>query len=116
MTTSLGGVTLRDPDSPLDNIYRVFVGDQTEAHDGTLITQYTAEKLAWKLRWTLLTQAERDTIITQAEVRTAQTFSPPHTTATYSVVVKVATLVETPMYMADGAIRYQVSFDVEEAS
>jgi hypothetical protein len=55
-------------------------------------------------------------VAADAEVRTSQTFQPPHTTATYSVVVKVATLVEKPQYMAGGTILYEVAFDVEEAS
>jgi len=114
VTTTLGGVTLRDPDTPLE-IYRVFVGQQEEAHDGTLITDYTAEKLGWKLKWTILTSSQRDTIITRAEVRTSQTFKPPHTSTTYSVVVKVDTLREEPRYMGTET-RYDVNFDVEEAS
>jgi hypothetical protein len=114
VTTTLGGVTLRDPDSPLE-IYRVFTGVQVEAHDGTLLTDYTNEKLGWRLHWTLLTSAERGTIVTRAEVRTSQTFKPPHTSTTYTVFVKVDTLKEKPVYMGTET-RYEVSFDVEEES
>jgi len=112
MTTVLS-VTVRDPDTPVE-VYNVFVGVQEEAHDGTLLTDYTAEKLGWRLKWTVLTAAQRNTIMTQYATRTSQTFQPPYTTTTYSVVVKVDTLKETAHKGASTI--YDVSFDVEEAS
>lgn len=114
MTTTLGGVTLRDPDTPVE-IYAVFVGQQTEAHDGTLIADYTAQKLGWRLNWSVLTEAQRNTIRTQADKLTTQTFKPPYTTTNYNVVVKQDTVIET-VHAGDNNDYYTFAFDVEEVS
>jgi hypothetical protein len=94
----------------------VFVGEQTEAHDGTLLTDYTAIKTKWKLKWSNLTETQRDAIATRALVVTSQSFSPPQEAASYTVVVRRGTWRERPEPSAGATVYYHVEFEVEEAS
>jgi hypothetical protein len=115
MSTTLGGVTLAEPDQPAE-IERVFVGEQTEAHDGTLLTDYTAVKLKWKLKWSFLSQAERDAVRTRSLVVASQSFSPPHEAGSYTVVVRQGSYRERPEPSDGTNTYYYVEFELEEAS
>ena len=117
MSTTLAGVTLPDPDNPIE-VTETWTGQQTEAHDGTLLSVYTnLSRLHWKLEWDLLTAAERATLRTRYEVTASQTFKPPHTATTYTVVVMRPTWQEKPRQMSsESTILYYVSFELEEAS
>ena len=46
MTMTMGGITIADPDVPVEG-EQVFIGQQDESHDGTLITIYTNIKWKW---------------------------------------------------------------------
>lgn len=116
MATTLGGVTLADPLTPIA-IDEEWTGIQTEAHDGTVLTDYTdLYRLVWHLEWEVLTQSQRDTIRTRYEVATSQTFSPPHEVGSYTVIVVRQTWEEEVYLMGGGSYMYNVSFDVKEAS
>ncbi len=113
MTTSLGGVTLAEPNVPI-RIDEVFVGEQRQSHDGTLLTDYTNIKLKFKLDWDVVSQAERNAIYTQAMVVTSQAFVPPHTATSYTVVVKRGTYTEDPTPSGSSYI-WKISLELEES-
>ncbi len=112
--TSLGGVTLAEPNIPIE-ISEVFVGEQHESHDGTLLTDYTNIKSKFKLDWDVLSQAQRDVIYTRAMVVTAQAFVPPHVATSYTVIVKRGAYREKPVPSGSVYI-WTVSLELEEQS
>ncbi len=115
MTTTLGGVTVADPDVPID-IENVLIGAYTESHDGTLLLQYTNVKLKFRARWTILPEAERNTLRARLDVVTSQAFKPPHTATTYTVLVKQDSIKERPEPTSGTTSYYALEAELEEAA
>ena len=112
MTTTLGGSTLHEPSSI--EISDGYTGEQTEAHDGTILTDYTnLFRYRWKLTWLALTQTERDTVRTGYETAGSMSFIPPYTSASFSTVVVRGSWKEIPSKHL-GPVRYDVEMELME--
>ena len=86
MTTTIGGVTVADPDTPLNISYEMIGSDQ-RTFDGTLLRDFSNKKRTWGLTWSWLSFAQRNTLKTQLDILTAQSFSPPDIASTFTVLV-----------------------------
>lgn len=89
MTTTLGGVTLEDPNYAPEGYVRAAqdVGVLHEMADGSSVYDSITTKYRFRLSWNGVTEAQRNAILTRYLVKTSQAFSPPDTTAEYTVFV-----------------------------
>ena len=108
---TLGGVTLTNATAADSG--EIFHGKQERAHDGTLLTDYTALLQSWHVKCELLTEAQRDTIKAKTDLLTSQTFVDVDGSS-YTVVVKRDTYKEYRLPAKSGVI-YALEFDIEEA-
>ena len=108
----LGGTTLANCRDCTQS--EIFVGLQEHAHDGTLLTDYTALKNGWEISWTVRSEGERDTIRGRYDVVGTQSFTAPDG-GTATVVVRRGSWSQSHhLLIADGDPRYDVRFSVEE--
>lgn len=110
MTMTLGGGTVADPDVPADG-ERVFTGQQSESHNGTLVTDYTNLKWKWRLKWTYLDAAEYALILACANTTASQAMVLPWDATNYTVVVKQETV---KVRAEPGVDNFTIEFEVEE--
>lgn len=114
---TLGGVTLPSQlfnseryEITLAQQYRVGVTQTLITNDPT-----SGAKYGWRLRWRMLTSADRDTLRTRYTTFGDQAFVPDNTTGTpFTVQVMVRTWQQDPVTIAGGGFRYNVGFTVEE--
>ena len=111
MTMTMGGITIADPDVPVEG-EQVFIGQQDESHDGTLITIYTNIKWKWRLKWSLLTAAQYALVLARANTVASQTMVLPFDATSYTVVVKQDTLKYRP---EPSSSYFAIEFEVEES-
>lgn len=111
---TLGGVTV--PNATVSDAEEVFVGKQRQAHDGTLLTHYTAIKLAWKVQAAGLTEAQRDTLKAEVDDTASQTYVDVDGNS-YTVVVLRGTWRARPTPVIGSTdILFDVEFGLEEES
>ena len=110
MTASLGGVTLTR--NTTLNVKRDYKGKQERAHDGTLLTDYTASKRKWTAKVEYVNQSTRDALMAKLELASSQTFIDVDGNS-YTVVVNGKTLTENRIVMA-GIAMYSIEFELLE--
>ena len=106
MSSSLGGVSIPDPDSPF-TMESIAVGAQDIALDGGLLTDLIAERFLITLNFSLMTDAQRGTLYTRYMVATTQTLI----TDAYSNSGKIkrGTWTQSPRANGSGVL-YDISF------
>jgi len=107
---TLGGVTL--PRLTKINVKRKYIGTQTRAHDGTLLTDHTATKRKWSVSMSHISKSDRDAVMVVADTSATQTLVDIDGSS-YSVAVEGKTLNEERIVMA-GIAMYTLSFDILE--
>ena len=113
MTTTIGGVTVADPDTPLYIIHEMIGSDQ-RAFDGTLLRDFSNKKRTWALTWSWLTLAQRNTLKTELDDLTAQSFSPPDIASTFTVLVDYNSYSESVITNGLGVNYYTVNVILRE--
>jgi len=109
---SLGGATV--PNVKTCDRTDILVGKQERAHDGTLLTDYTAQKWQWRIEAVMLTEAERDALVTKVRtLSAAQTFIDLDGNS-YSVYPAQGTYNEARLPI-NGGVRYDATFGLEQA-
>jgi hypothetical protein len=99
------------------NREEIFVGEQSHAHDGTLLLTWTALKYAWDIEADWLTTAQAATLRSSVIDQTAAKTFTDVDTSTYSCVIVRGSFREERFPDQDGAInRIHMSFRIEEAA
>ena len=119
MATTLGGVTLSEPNYEQEGYVRAAqdVGVMHEMADGSTVYDSVTSKLRFRLSWNGITEAERDAILLRYLVKTSQVFSPPDTDiVSYTVFVVPNSFQDSYLHTADGTRYYWCQLELVEAA
>ena len=118
MATTLGGVTLADPNYEREG-YRLGledVGVLNVMADGSAVYDYVDTLYTFNLSWNAITESQKNAIRARYLVKTVQAFSPPDSASTYNVLVVPNSWRED--YIEDGSAtrRYYCELALRESS
>ena len=118
MTTTLGGVTLAQPNYEREGYVRAAqdVGVMHEMADGSLVYDSVTTRYRYSLVWNGVTESERDDIQTQYEVKTSQAFSPPDSATEYTVFVVKNSFQDSYLHTTDGTRYYWCQLQLEDSA
>ena len=118
MATTLGGVTLSEPNYEREGYVRAAqdVGAMHEMADGSTVYDSVTTKYRFRLSWNGVTESERDDILTRYLVKTSQAFSPPDSAGTYTVFVVPNSWNDSYLEDQDGTRYYWCQLELVEAS
>jgi hypothetical protein len=118
MATTLGGVTLVDPNYEREG-YTLELEDIGELNimaDGSAVYDYVDTLYTFTLSWNAITEAQKNAIRTRYLVKSSQAFSPPDSASSYTVFVMPNTWRESYLEDGDGTRRYYCEMRLREAS
>jgi hypothetical protein len=118
MATTLGGVTLVNPDYEQEGYTRqaIDVGTMHQMADGSIAYDNVTTRYRFTLSWNAITEVQRDAIETQYLIKTSQAFSPPDSAGTYTVFVIPNSFQDSYIEDIDGTRRYYCALALEEAA
>ena len=108
MATTLGGVTLEDPNYEREGYVRQAqdVGAMHEMLDGSSVYDDITTKYRFRLQWNGVTEGQRDAILLRYLEKGSQVFSPPDSDITTYTVFVVPNSWQDSYLEDDGQVRY----------
>ena len=118
MATTLGGVTLSEPNYEQEGYVRAAqdVGVVHEMADGSGVYDHVTTKYRFRLSWNGVTEVERDAILARYLVKTSQAFSPPDSATSYTVFVVPNSFQDSYLEDGGGTRYYWCQLELVEAS
>ena len=118
MATTLGGVTLAQPDYERGGYTReaIDVGMMHNLASGGVVYDAVTTRYRFALSWNAITEAERNAILLRYLVKTSQAFSPPDSATEYTVFVVANSWRDDYIEDGGGTRRYYCAMGLEEAA
>ena len=118
MATTLGGMTLAQPDYEREGYTRtaVDVGTMHEMADGSVVYDSITTRYRFRLSWNGITEAQRDAILARHIIKTSQAFSPPDSASSYTVFVVPNSWQDSYLEDSGGTRRYWCQLELVEAA